>query len=306
MSTSAWIAGSVRARALVRRRIGAAAARRIAAAPTAAAAVHLLADTPYGRDVHSGQDPDTAERALTATVLWHLRVLAGWLPPGGVEPLRALASWYEVVNIDEHVRRLTGRPTGPPYRLGALSTAWGRVSATDSLEAVRATLAASSWGDPGAAQPRDIALGIRIGWAERVVRVVPAAEAWVAGAVALLAAREAVAGSVLPAALIRRLEALLGKGTTPTGPVGALVAALPARGAWVFADGPEPDRWWRAEARWWHRIERDGLAMLTRHRFGLPVVVGATAVLTADAWRTRAALVCAARGGQVEVFDELA
>ena len=77
--TAAWVAGSVRARAMARRRYGAAAARSLAAGPSLADALNTLSDTPYGRDVHPGQSLAEAQHALGDTVLWHLRVLAGWM-----------------------------------------------------------------------------------------------------------------------------------------------------------------------------------------------------------------------------------
>jgi hypothetical protein len=286
MTTTAWIAGSVRARALVRRRIGVARARQIAACPTAAAGILELAATPYGRDVHGGQTVDEAEWAIGATLLWHLRVLAGWLPPGGVEPVRVLAGWFEVANVDEHVRRIEGRPAAPPYRPGALSSAWSRLAGAGNLDALRAVLAASPWGDPGSAQAQHIAIGMRLGWAERIIGAVPDAERWARAAIALLATR--VEPTDLPGPLARRLGVLLGPD------------ARRNAGRTPRAES------WRAEGDWWRRVERDGQALLARYRFGPRVVVGAIAVLAADAWRARAALSCAARGGAVEVFDEAA
>jgi hypothetical protein len=304
VTTTAWIAGSVRARALVRRRIGTARARQIAACPSAAAAVAELAGTPYGRDVHIGQSGAEAEWAVGATLLWHLRVLAGWLPPSGVEPVRVLAGWFEVANVEEHVSRLEGRSAAPPYRLGALATAWSRVAAAETSEGVRAVLAASPWGDPGSAQAADIATAMRVGWAERVIAVVPDARRWASGAVALLAARQSGAG--LPASVRQRIEAIVGAGAVRAGSLPAFAAGAVARAGWALARHTDPGELWRAEADWWRQVERSGFALLARHRFGPRVVVGAVAVLAADAWRARAALACAGRGGAVGVFDEVA
>lgn len=302
MTTSAWIAGSVRARALVRRRIGIARARQIAACPTAAAAVAEVAATPYGRDVRVGQTYVDAEWGIGAALLWHLRVLAGWLPPGGVQPLRVLAGWFEVANVDEHVARLEGRAGAAPYHLGALATAWSRLAGMETLDGLRAALAASPWGDPGSVQARHIAIGLRLGWAERVLAAVPDAQRWACGAVALLAARE----TNLPAGLARRIESIVGTGTSRAGSLPALARAASARARWTLAGAGEPTDLWRAEAEWWRQVDHDGQALLARYRFGPRVVVGAVAVLAADAWRVRAALACAARGGAVEVFDAVA
>jgi hypothetical protein len=138
-----------------------------------------------------------------------------------------------------------------------------------------------------------------------VIGAVPDAQPWAGAAVALLAARD-IGRTDLPAALARRIDAIAGASTARAGSLPAFAAALPRRASWVFAGDGGPDDLWRAEADWWHRLDRDGQGLLTRHRFGAPVVVGAIAVLAADAWRTRAALACAARGGAVEVFDEIA
>jgi hypothetical protein len=54
-------------------------------------------------------------------------------------------------------------------------------------------------------------------------------------------------------------------------------------------------------------VERDGVALLHQSGFGPDVPLGAAAVLAADAWRLRAALELAARGGAgSEVFDAVA
>jgi len=83
---------------------------------------------------------------------------------------------------------------------------------------------------------------------------------------------------------------------------------LPARARWALEGATDPDELWRGEARWWSRVERDGFALLgERSGFGSAPVLGAVAVLAVDAWRVRAALELAARGGRpLEVFDALA
>jgi len=306
MNAAAWVAGSVRARALVHRRIGAGPARQLAACRNADEAVAALAETPYRRYVHSGQSDAEAEHGLGATLLWHLRVLAGWLPPRGVAPLRVLAGWFELANVEERVASLTGRPAVDPYRLGALATAWPRLAGASSLDAVRTTLAASAWGDPGAATPRAIAVGLRLGWAERVAAAAPQARPWAVGAATLLVARELIAaGRPLAGPLARRAEAMLGAAALRADTLSQLAAAVPAAGRWALDGVVEPTQLWRAEAAWWGRVETDGFRLLKESRFDERAVVGAVAVLAVDAWRARAALACAARGGAVEVFDAL-
>lgn len=100
-------------------------------------------------------------RGVAAMTLWNLRVLAGWLPAEGAELIHVLAAWFEIVNIDEHLRSFTADPadTGaPPFRLGSLATAWPRLSRTTSPAELRTVLAASAWSDPG----RQLARGIGV------------------------------------------------------------------------------------------------------------------------------------------------
>jgi hypothetical protein len=59
----------------------------------------------------------------------------------------------------------------------------------------------------------------------------------------------------------------------------------------------DPDALWEAEARWWARVDHEGAALARRPVAGRPSIVGATALLAVDAWRVRAALELAARGG---------
>ncbi len=105
-----WVAGSVRARLLADRRLAGAGARSVAAAGDVSSAVAVVAASPYGRDVHGGMGLVDAERGVRATALWHLRVLAGWLPPGGSDVVRVLAGGHEIANIEAHVDELAGAP----------------------------------------------------------------------------------------------------------------------------------------------------------------------------------------------------
>ena len=300
-----WVAGAVRARALARRRIGPASARQLAASPSLDEAVRALADTPYGHDVRPGQTLAEAEHAIGGALLWHLRVLAGWLPRQGVEPLRVLAGWFELANVDEHTQRIAGGGPGQaPYRLGALASAWPRLAATSSLEGLRAALATSPWGDPGAATPHAIAGEMRLAYAQRVIAAFPMAEPLATGAVALLVARELFdARRPLDAALGHRAAILLGEEAMAAGSLPQMAARVHAPARWALADLDDPSQLWRAESGWWRRLEHDGFTLLGSARYDLRAVIGATAVLAVDAWRARAALACAARAGSVEVFD---
>jgi hypothetical protein len=293
---------------MARRRLGSAGARALASTPSLAEAVALLAASPYGPLVRTESSMAGAQRAVAATLLWNLRVLAGWLPAAGVEQLRRLAGWFEISNVDEHVAALSGQPADPPYRLGALATAWPRLAATASLGDLRAALAASPWGDPGGATPRHIQLGMRLSWAARVAARVPPARAWAMGAAALLVARERLARHAeLPERATAVAAGLLGhRWRTADTPAG-LVAALPAQARWALAPVTDPADLWSAEVAWWRRLRTDGARLLGTSGLGPVPMVGAAALLAADAWLVRAALAVAAhRPPELEVFDALA
>jgi len=146
--SAGWVAGSVRARALARRRIGASAASDLARCDSLPTALARLGPTPYGRSIRAGQDLGEAQHAVAATLLWHLRVLAGWLPPDGAELIRILAGGFEIANVDELLQRLTARPAGPDFHLGSLATAWSHLAGASSTEDLQARITASPWATP--------------------------------------------------------------------------------------------------------------------------------------------------------------
>ena len=303
-----WVACHVRARALTRRRLGREAARRLAASPSLDAAVTALVHSPYGHDVRPGQTLAEAQRAVTATALWNLRVLAGWAQREGAGMLRVLLSIVEIGNVEDHLRRLAGTQAPPPFRLGSQETAWARLAQTTSAAEVRRVLTASPWGDPGGETLREIGLAMRTSLADRVMGAVPAAAAWAAGATALLVAREALLERrVLPDQAQTSAARVVGPAAVAAGTLPELVAALPRSARWALTGVTQPADLWHAEARWWARIEHDGLALGRRAVAGPQALVATTAVLAADAWRVRAALELAARGGApLEVFDAVA
>ena len=78
---------------------------------------------------------------------------------------------------------------------------------------------------------------------------------------------------------------------------------------WVLDGIDQVQDLWRGEAAWWHRVEQDGFALLRGSGYDRKPVVGALAVLAVDAWRVRAALETAARGGAeptLEAFEGVA
>ena len=297
----AWVAGSVRAGLLASRRVGSAGARAVAERTTLAEALRELAGSPYGRELAAARTLDEAQWAVAATLLWHLRVLAGWLPPPGAETLRALAAWFEIANVQERLAYLAGRPRRPAFELGGLATAWPQLARTGSAAAIRAVLAGSRWGDPGGAEPDAIVAAMRAAWARRVVAVAPEAAVWARSAAALLLARGPAHGG---AALAH--TAGLSSALSPAG--GAdLAAALPADVRWVLDGVDAPEDLWQAEAHWWTRVETDAARLAAARRQGVSTVVGVAALLAADAWRLRAALAAAALGpAGGEAFDAVA
>lgn len=303
--SAGWVAGSVRARALVGRRLGPGRTRLLAGSPSLDAALRTLAATPYGRDTAPGQTLAQAQRAVAATLLWHLRVLAGWQPREGVRMLRAAAGWYELANIDG---LLPDAATEEPFELGALQTAWSLLAGASSWAELRSRLAASAWGDPGTDDPRQVRLYLRLAWAERITRVAPVARQWAGGGAAVLLAGERFgAGSALSGQVRERARRLAGPVAIDAPTLAELTRRLPAGARWALEGVDEPTELWRSQARCWARAERDGLGLLRASGFGGTPAIGAAAVLATDAWRVRAALEMAARGGEpMEVYDALA
>lgn len=307
-----WVAGGVRASALANRRLGPAAARLIAACGSLPDAQRALEGTPYGRRVRPGQDLAATQHEIASALLWDLRVLAGWLPPDGVRRLRVLSAWFEVANVEEMVQGFAGRAAGPQFQLGALATAWPRLRQAGTRAALRAALAVSDWRDPGGDSDHALRLGMRMRYAARAAALGEPARTWAMGAMALLVAGEvaasgpafssgAVAGTVLQDA-----AGLLGPAAMRAATVGELAGTLPSGARWAL-DGTVPATLWRAEASWRNRVERDGLRLLGGSPLGSGTVLGAVAIMACDAWRARAALEVAARGGvPIEAYDELA
>lgn len=298
-----WVAGSARARLLLGRCVGSERARQIAARPPDEAVV-LLAGTVYGRHGDLGADLGAAQRSIAATLLLHLRLLAGWLPPGALGVMRALAAWFELANVEDRLAYLLGGDAEHPFDLGSLATAWSVLGAAQSPAELRAGLAASAWGDPESEEPHDVHLALRLAWARRLVVEVPETREWVGGALGLLLARERLLLQQEPrpggAAVLG-----LGAGWERALSVAELAAALPRDAAWPLEGVAEPEDLWRAEAAWWARLERDAEAMVRGHREGRHAAVGAVVLLAVDAHRVQGALAAAARDGAAGLEEVL-
>lgn len=291
--SGAWVAGTVRARLLLGRRAGADAAARVRCCTSLPAAIAALSDTAYGARLHPELDLRDAQHAVAATLLWHMRVLAGWLPAGGAAQVRVLAGWFEIQNIDERMATLAGGESRQTFELGGMATVWRRVAAAPSAAAVRARLAASPWGDPGSDLPADIGLALRLRWARRVAAEVAGAPAWGRALGALVVARELLAGRDRA---LRQAPALpVAWRSAPD--VGALRALVPGALRWVLEDVDGAAGLWRAEERYWERLEAAAQGLLVRPAWDAGPLPAVLVLLAADARRVSAALAVAHGGG---------
>lgn len=304
--SAAWVAGSTRARLLLGRRIGPSTAGAVAAAGNLESAVARLAGTAYA-EAASVRTLEDAQRAVASVLLLELRLVLGWLPRGGAEVVRSLASWFELVNVEDRLAYLRGGPLLPPFELGALASAWPVAAGAESPAEIREALRASAWADPGGDDEATIHLALRLAWARRVQAHVPEARPWVGGALALLAARDLAAdgGSVRAAASFALRD--LGDAWRQAATAEELARALPPRASWALAGAPDAAQTWFLETAWWRRVGADAEALVRTSREGRAVVVGAVALLALDAVRIAAALGAAATPGGAarEVVDAL-
>jgi hypothetical protein len=296
-----------RARLLLSRAIGPGLAGTIAGSPSLADGLAALAGTAYGERVRTGQDLTAAERGVAETLLWHLRILAGWLPAGGAALVRALAGWFELANIDARLAALAGDGREPvPFALGSLATAWGAAEQARTTEELADAVAGSAWTLPRAHAPAELAISLRVAWARRVAESAPAATDWVAGAGALLAARELfVAQSSEHIEQLRRYPGLDDRALSLS-MLAAFRDALGARAGWALRTISEPDELWRAELAWWDRVEEDS-RLLLRRSDDESAVLAAVALLAVDAQSTARALRSAAQSAgarAAEAFDQ--
>jgi hypothetical protein len=310
--SAGWVAGDVRAVAMSRRILGLHGARRIAASKGLADALGALMTTPYSRDIKPDQSLDAAQRAIAATLLWNMRVLAGWAPSAGISMLRVATAWFEIANIEARFRAAdagdqAAGDNAAPFDLGGLATSWRRLADISQDHALREELATTWWGRADDDSARAIGLTMRTRLLDRASSGVPGARAWACGAAALLLAREQLlAERELPPGVRRVLGKILGTAAVDARSLTALQEALPRSASWALVGVNQPADLWLAEAHWWTRVERDGRVLLRSSSLGPEPVIGAIAVMATDAWRTRAALEIAARGGRLEDFDALA
>ena len=304
--TAAWVASSVRAKLLARRRLGAAGARALAVAGTPEAAVDALSRSVYARDARQGQGVEDAGRAVGSVCVWHLRVLAGWTPPHGADVVRVFAARFELANIADRFGELAGGVARPPYELGALAVVSPRLAGARTPDEVRDALASSAWGDPGAAVWPAAAAALESRWANWLAAAVPWAPGWAAGWAALVAARLLATGERASAQAVREIQRELGPGWEGATDVAGLAGRLPRPAVWALAGLTGDEDVWRGEGRWWRRVDEEAAMTLRSARPGPAVAAAAAARLTADAWRVAAAIEAAAWGEQGrEAFDAM-
>lgn len=296
-----WVAASVRAHAMRRRRAGDVVVRATASSPDLGTAIGVMAASPYSSGLQLGMSLTEAQRAVTATVVWNLRVLAGWLPRDGVTMLRLLCGPLEISNVEERLGEMAGGGPAVVYRLGSLGTAWNRLSRATTSSEIADILASSPWGDPGGDSPRDLLLSMRTALVARATLSRPSVQRWAEGAGALLLARERFLGQQEHAGLPQAAEVNLSRALGPSALAGGtlvdLRARLPAEASWALENVSSPEDLWRAEARWWAVLDEEGRHLTKGSTAGPEKVLGAVALMAADAWRLRAALGLAARGG---------
>jgi hypothetical protein len=302
--SAGWVAGVVRGRALAARCLGRERARQLAGSDGLAEALAELTRTAYGRELGTRRSLADAEHAVHAAAVWHLRVLAGWLPAAGTGMLRALAAWYEAVDIEGRLATLAGQAAEEPYALGALSTSWARMAGTASLGELRRALARSTWGDVGSDDPAVAGVSLRLAWARRVAAEVPGAAAWASGQAALLVAIALAGKTPLAGPAHANACYLLGSRWQEVDSLHDLSRALPRAGGWVLDGIATPGELWRAELAWWNRVDADSAALVAAGQPGPQPAMGAAGRIIADAWRVGAALEAAARTNR-ELADAL-
>jgi hypothetical protein len=296
--TAHWVASRVRGRALLQRRLGHDVASQLGALNSLDAAIRQLAGTAYGR----GFDPEgglaSAEHGIWATLLWHLRILAGWCPPQGASMIRVLAGGFEISNITQHFAVLAGH--GPSYYvLGSLDSSWARVRAANSANEVRLTLARSDWGDPGSTDPHIVRLCLELAWARRIAEGIDEARSWAISFATLTLARVLAAGAmdVLSESARHDLHLLFGRRVEHLTTLADLADF--SNNEIQLALGPPggDSELWCLEARFWRRVESESVVLLRKADMGAAYIVAIVGLLAVDAWRAQAALELAANGG---------
>jgi len=217
------------------RRLGRERALALASSASLEQALGVLAGSAYGRSVRRGMDLASAQRAVAETALWHVRVLAGWMPPRAIDLVRTLAGWFELANIEDRLDYLAGGALRAPFDLGGLAAAGDALAGAAGVAELREALRGSAWGDPGGEDPAALRVALRLAWARRTVATVPEAREWALGAVTLLLARELLLAGRAPEQLAALHPPVPGGAWMGSVSVEALRRALPPECGWPRA-----------------------------------------------------------------------
>lgn len=282
--SAGWIAGNVRALGLASEPSDVAAS--VASATNLSGGVAVLGQASWIRDIDAATTVAASQRAVFETLLWRLRVIAGWLPSEGVEMVRSCVVWFEIRNIEDRLAYFAGALAELPYELGRLGIISRALGVTSSGEDIRRLMAASAWGDPGGADAYRIRIWLRRMWHKRARDASPQLRVWSDAAAWLLAVRERTAA---------RSGADLLARTPPS---------LPSSWKWASVDWAGPDLW-RAEERWWIQVREDGLRLLHAPIGTAGPALGAITTLASSARRIATALEIAAGvgGGGIDAAD---
>ena len=292
----AWVAVSVRARAMAQQRVGAGGANRIAASGSLGNALTLLAPSIYGQRFATASSLIGYQHDISATILWQLRVLAGWIPAGGGGLTRAAAAGFELRNIAQCAQQIISH-SAPETRfdLGTLGTAAAQFQAATMMTELEQILRRSSWGDAGHPQTIGALVDtLTISWLRRLAATAPASRDWAQYATVLVAARTVLVDGHKPERrLVELTRPFIGTEWSHATNLTVFSKALPRSCSAIIEGVTSPDELWRAEARLGVIIEADAMRLLRDPLPGPDIVLGALAVLAVDAWRLRAAIALA-------------
>ena len=295
--TAGWVAAAARGRALLHRTVGPAQAAELLDASSWDDVRQRLAMTSYGRDLDAAADRRAARHAAYAIAVWQLRVLAGWLPPGGSGLARVAAAPFEISNIEHHLVHLAGGTSPTPLELGSLAVAWPSVATTTTPAHVRSALVRSAWGDPGGSDRATIAVGLRVAWARRAIRASDLTRPWALGAMAILIAREHfVFERSIADETAHALDRSLGTRWRTATRIDELRDAVPDEAAWPLRIIEGPADLWRSELELVRRVQVDATPIARSGRRGRSAVIAIMALLLVDAWRIGAAIEGAGSG----------
>ena len=306
--SAGWVAAQVRSKSLASHCVGPAGARELAGAGSLDAALGILTTSSYGERLHPGLNLAASEHEVFASVLWNLRVLAGWSPALGASRLHALAGVFELMNLQGHLARIERHQSPVPFELGSLASVSSRVAPLTIGELCDA-LRRSPWGDPGAVDAMGVSIALQFILARRIVEDVPEAGQWAQTYAALVLSRLVKENVALDtdSTSAKNARTILGSRALSATSLRELHDALPRDVASILKDVTDPDDLWLAEARWRTRLWDEALGRLRRGGAGPETVVAAITLQFADAWRVRTALEVAARAGrEIEVLDAVA